>query len=75
MKISYSEYLRFQEWYWNDPEASENLRFGQAWYNYFKLHKHNPASETERVLLNTIYNTPHMSTALELIWEFIDHNQ
>lgn len=59
MKISQSEYTRFcKEWSEKTGYGGEwvCLRFGQAWFNYFHLQKHNAASDVESKLLARLYN-------------------
>lgn len=59
MKISQSEYDRFcKEWkdktgFLGDWKA---LRFGQAWFNYFSLQKHNASCKIESLILSHLYN-------------------
>lgn len=38
MSIEQQEYNNFLK-QWNDPSWNRNLRFGQAFYNYFNLFK------------------------------------
>lgn len=76
MKISVSEFEQFQKMYpkplRGQPKPAE--RFGQAWYNYFKLHAHNAADPAERALLDRIYNEPDKVKAYGLITaNFIDY--
>ena len=73
MKISLSEFIRFQTQHANDAEASKWLRFGQAWFNYFNLQKHTPANDAERMLLDRIYNETSKRKAYRAIMDnFID---
>ena len=68
MKISRSEYNRFKAIV---PHPA--LRLGQAWFNYFTIHKHTPVNDAERVLLDRIYNERDAVTAERMILEnFID---
>ena len=62
MQISRTEFNRFKA-----VPHHPALRFGQAWFNYFTLQKHTPASDAERVMLDRIYNERDPSKAESLI--------
>ena len=54
MKISRTEFERFDAQFRLKSRKGgewEQLRYGQAWYNYFHLQKHTAANEDERKLL------------------------
>ena len=53
MKISRSEYNMFCAEYARGAYTGQ--RFGQAWYNHFKMHAHNATGE-DRVRLDKLYN-------------------
>lgn len=61
MRISISEFGIFKR------TPHPGLRFGQAWFNYFKLHAHTPASHAEKALLDRIYNECDPKAAESLI--------
>jgi hypothetical protein len=73
MKISLTEYEVFREqWKRKSRKGGEwqHLRYGQAWFNYFKLHQHNinlPEGSDERVMLDRLYNTVHTKDAEAVI--------
>lgn len=62
MRISRSEFDRFDK----TPQHPA-LRYGQAWYNHFKLHAHHAADPAERNLLDRIYNERDADKARSLI--------
>ncbi len=47
----------------------EGQRYGQAWYNHFKLHSHNPDAEN-RVRLDQIYNERNENIARVTIFNY-----
>lgn len=68
MKISYSEFKRFKA----TRRTTPALRLGQAWFNYFNLHKHTPADFDERVLLDRIYNERDAEAQSLILTHFTD---
>lgn len=71
MMISKSEYDVFCQ-----TPYPPQLRFGQAWYNHFYLHRHTPATVEEHQLLERIYQEKDDQKAKSLILKyFIDPEQ
>lgn len=77
MKVSLSEFSRFERSFALEQITNPNgLRYGQAWYNHFKIHQHTPANETERHRLDRIYNETDKKKARDLIMKnFVDTTQ
>lgn len=75
MKISltaYDEFLAYHGRATKEVDGYNHLRFGQAWYNYFKLQAHTQ-TEAERVALDRIYNETDTLKAMQAIRNnFID---
>lgn len=76
MKISRTEFERFDAQFRLKSRKGgewEQLRYGQAWYNYFHLQKHTAANEDERKLLDSIYEIRQVSHArVEILKHFTD---
>lgn len=69
MQISRSEFAQFCAIFsQRHKEGGEwqFLRFGQAWFNYFNLHRCH-FNDEEGALIDTIYNTEDTFTAKVLI--------
>lgn len=74
MKISLTEHDRFcTEWAEKKAYEWHSLRFGQAWFNYFNLQKHNSCCQIESLILSRLYNEKDEKKARATIRDnFID---
>lgn len=73
MRISRTEYNKFATMY--AQGVYEGQRFGQAWYNHFKMHAHN-ASIVDRIILDNLYNETNKDKARHSILQnFTDDTQ
>ena len=67
MYISLSEYAKFKD-HWARGDYT-GLRFGQAFYNHFNLHR-----LTDQSGLDTLYNATDDAAAKAIIFNFIDNS-
>jgi hypothetical protein len=78
MRISRTEFDKFDTLYYKQAYPGgcwHGQRYGQAWYNHFKLHAHN-ASVVDRIILDKIYNDPSPANArTSILQNFTDDTQ
>lgn len=65
MYITLSEYSKFKDC-WTQGDYT-GLRFGQAFYNHFNLHR-----LTDQSVVNTLYNVTDDADAKAIIFNLID---
>ena len=70
MKISRSLYDEVETLYYRKSRKGgewECLRFGQAWFNHFDMHKHTPPTDYDATRLNQLYNNTDEGHARAII--------
>ena len=69
--IESNEYLKFEKMYFTDVFPA--LRFGQAFFNHFKLHRSNEITKDHEIN-DILYNEPEITKCQEIIHRRFDFN-
>ena len=71
MELQHQMHSENREWRnfqkkWQEEYKSQGLRYGQAFYNHFNLHKCNFVGDMKKAM-DKLYNTENLQVALSII--------